>query len=335
MIKLPIVDFPSKRLTCYESVLLTLLSYQEVHDTVTLLGTQAGFVFNSAEFSITPKFFTIEQAWQRQYNYQLNAQQAANPADLHQKIIAHLQVNTPVCLPVDIYNLPHTLHHKQLHSRHFITLFGYQSDRYFMVCPYYRYRGWIAETIIHDGFFSPLLHSPKYHPRLITLPPCPQPTLSYAQSSALIEANCHYMLNLTTPPAWDNCDTCTTGLHGLQAFTTQFQQLVATPTALVQHKQTLIDLSQRLRTVGHSRYWFYQFIQQYQPTLLSAALHTHFTSVIGAWEAHSIRLGMGAHGQRIAMLQQVAVALQHLQKQEALLFNTLLGALPTYEQGTI
>ena len=330
MLKLDKIEFPSKYLTCYESVLMTLLKHQGVTETAPLMGTQAYFVFKTADFSISPKFSSIDEEWQRLYSFQVETLPATNETDLYHKLRSRLDANVPVCLPVDLYTLPHTLHHKQLHQHHYITIFGHDNGRYYMVCPYYRFQGWVEANLIHSGFFSNVVSTRGNH--LITIPQLAFSPLSPQNITTLIEKNCHYMLNLVIPPTLTNVASPFLGLKGIHTFSHHFQQLsIDNP----EHKPIYINLSRHSTAVGHSRYWFHKLIQNTQPNLLTANLQNQFTDIVQAWKTIGIRLGMGIHGQRAQMIQQVSHRLRQIHQQETRLFNTLLGALPNYQQGTL
>ena len=327
------IPYPSKYLTCYESVLMTLLQQQEVADEVALMGTQACFVLNPATVAITPKVYSVDEVWQRLYGYEVQTSAAANAADLRSQLTAHLDAGRPVCLPVDIFTLPHTLHYQQLHQHHYVTIFGRENGRYYMVCPYYRHQAWVDEALIHDGFFADVVATRGAY--LIYLPPLTPPTLSAERVLTVIEENCHYMLNLAAPPASLDIDSKHIGLAGMATFAQQFSAIVDQTTADNLNKSTYVNLSRHFATMGHSRYWFQQLITQYQPHLLTPALNEQFVAVAQAWQAMGLRLGMGVHGERQGMLRQVAGRLQEIQVQETRLFNTLLEALPTYEGGIL
>ena len=55
MYKLDQIEFPSKYLTCYESVLMTLLKAQGIHEESAFMGTQATFLFSPDTFSVSAK----------------------------------------------------------------------------------------------------------------------------------------------------------------------------------------------------------------------------------------------------------------------------------------
>lgn len=337
MLKIEEIEFPSKYLNCYESVLITTLKYQGLADETPLVGTQACFVFSPADFTVSPRYNTLDEELARLYDYQAETVVAADQDDLKNKLVSLLDRGVPVCLPVDIYSLPHTLHYQQLHQHHYVNIFGYDDTQYYMVCPYYRFQGWVDMALVHDGFFSPVAKAKGGH--LICLPELKLPALSAQTVSDLVEENCRYMLNLAAP---NNIAPQYLGLEGLRTFTQQFQQLVNEqgeggddPAS----KAIYINLSRQIMMIGYSRHWFYKLIQSYQPAWLTAelagGLESQFTAASQAWNAIGMRLGMGVHGQRAGMMQRVVRQLEQVQEQESRLFNSLLGALPDYEWGTI
>ena len=338
MLTLDSIEFPSKYLTCYESVLLTLLKHQGVHDEAALLGTQACFVFEPTLLTISPKFSSVDDEWQRLYGYQIEAVPIDDVAVLQQELSTRLGANTPVCLPVDIYALPHTMHYQQLHQHHYVNIFAWENGRYYMVCPYYRFQGWVDAALVHEGFFSPVVAAKGAY--LMTVPDVTRPPfLSEESLLTIIEENCRYMLNLDVPVTLADDAPHNLGLAGLQTFAHRFQQMADEPDSAVTYKSSYINLSRHFATVGHSRYWFKQLIEEQGTTLFAPTvlqnLSEQFTAVIQAWKTLGLQMGMGVHGQRAAIIQRVAAGVKNMVEQETRLFNTLLGALPDYEQGTL
>ncbi len=334
MLSVDTITYPSKYLSCYEAVLMTLLKHQGIQDEAALFGTQAYFVFTPEPLGISPRFNSVDAEWQRLYGYQVQVQSIADEAALRRAVKHNLTQGVPVCLPVDIFALPHTMHYQQLHQHHYVNLFAVENGRFYLVCPYYRFQGWVDAALVHDGFFSPVVAAKGA--TIITLPQVERPLLTAAAVLNLIEDNCRAMLNLAMPaPLAPHL----IGLAGLQTFATTFQQMADTPDSAVVFKSDYINLSRHLTAVGHSRYWFQQLIAQQGSALFSPdaqeTIAQQFTAVIQAWKSLGLQLGMGVHGQRAAIIQRVAAGIQEMHKQETRLFNTLLGALPTYEQGTL
>lgn len=337
MLNVDSVKFPSKYLTCYESVLLTLLRHQGVPDEAALVGTQAGFVFTPEPVAVSGKFNSVDDEWRRLYGYQVEALPVMDDADLAQQLRVRLAAGQPVCLPVDIFVLPHTMHHQQLHQHHYVNLFAWENGRYYMVCPYYRFQGWVDAALIHDGFFAPVVAAKGAY--VITVPEVKRPFLGEELLLTLVEDNCRYMLNLAVPPAWAGTESGYLGLAGLQTFAKRLQQMAAESDGAVIYKDAYINLSRHFTAVGHSRYWFQQLLESQGAALFVSTtlenLAEQFTAVIQAWKAAGIQMGMGVHGQRAEIIQRVAAGIKKIYEQEARLFNTLLGALPDYEQGTL
>lgn len=337
MLQLETVEYPHKFLTCYESVLMTLLKYQGITEEALLMGTQAYFVFSPAEMSLSARFNSVDEEWHRLFGCRVETAPAESEQVLHQKLVARLEAGVPVCLPVDLFLLPHTLHHQQLHQHHYVTVFGVENGRYYMVCPYYRFQGWVEAELLHSGFFSPVVAAKGAF--LITLPQFELPPISEPTIHTWIEENCHYMLNLAVPEALAGVAPRYLGVQGIQTFDGHFQQMVDEPDHVITYQSQYINLSRHFTTVGHSRYWFHQLIQNYCPTLFSEnsanELQNLFAEAIQAWKALGIRLGMGVHSQRAKTVRQVALDLKKMVELETRLFNTLLGTLPHYEQGTL
>jgi hypothetical protein len=337
MLQLNNIDFPSKYLSCYESVLMTLLKVQGIHDEAALFGTQAYFVFTPEPISLSSRFNSVDEEWQRLYGYQVNVTPVADEATLRQGITDSLARDTAVCLPVDIFALPHTMHYQQLHQHHYVNIFTQDNGRYYLVCPYYRFQGWVDAALVMDGFFSPVVAAKGAN--LISLPRVERPSLTEEAVVTLIEQNCRCMLNLAVPAALAGVEQHLLGLAGLQSFASTFQQMADTPDGATLYKADYINLSRHLTAVGHSRYWFQQLLAEHGAALFEQnfweEVSAQFTAVIQAWKSLGLQLGMGVHGQRVAILQRVAASLHTMSEQETRLFNTLLGALPSYEQGIL
>ena len=331
------IDLPSKYLSCYESVLMTLLKVQGIHDEAALFGTQAYFVFTPEPISLSSRFNSVDEEWQRLYGYQVEVTPIPDEAALRQGITDSLARDTAVCLPVDIFALPHTMHYQQLHQHHYVNIFGHNNGRYYLVCPYYRFQGWVEAALVYDGFFSPVVAAKGAN--LISLPQVQRPLLTAEAVVNLIEQSCRYMLNLAVPAALAGVEWHLLGLAGLQTFASTFQQMTDTPDGATHYKTEFINLSRHLTAVGHSRYWFQQLLVERGAALFEQTfweeVSAQFTAVIQAWKSLGLQLGMGVHGQRVAILHRVAASLHTLYEQETHLFNTLLGALPTYEQGIL
>lgn len=337
MHQLPDIEFPAKHLSCYESVLLNCLRYQGLTEETPLVGTQAFFVFAPDDFTVSSRFNAVDEEWQRIYGYQVETQAVPTPTALREALIERLQADQPACLPVDLYALPHTLHYQQLHQHHYINIWGYDDERYYMVCPYYRFKGWVKAELIHNGFFSSVVAARGAY--LIGVPEFHIPRLTTEQVSQLVEESCRYMLNLDIPQTLIHQEPRYLGLTGIHTFTAHFQALLTGEADESTHRTRYINLSRHLMAVGYSRHWFHKLIQSCQPALITPAqaneLDSLFTQVVQAWNAIGLRLGMGVHGQRAALRQRVVGQLQQVAEQETHLFNTLLGMLPTYEGGTI
>lgn len=337
MLLIDSIEFPSKNLTCYESVLMTLLKYGGVGDDAAFLGTQAYFVFSPRPLAISPKFNSVNDEWLRLYGLQIEQVAIDNVAALSQAIDERLGAGLPVCLPVDIFALPHTMHYQKLHQHHYVNIFAVEDGRYYMVCPYYRFQGWVEAALIYDGFFSPVVEAKGAV--LITIPEPIRPSLNDETVATLVEENCRYGLNIDTPPTFTTAEPHYLGLAGLQTFAQHFQQMADEPDGLVTYKSDYINLSRHLAAVGYSRYWFQQIVQEYGADLLSPAMQERcserFTAVVQTWKSLGLQLGMGIHGQRIDIIQRVAAGIEKMYDEEMRLFNTLLGALPHYEQGIV
>lgn len=350
MIKLDEVEFPSKFLNCYESVLVTLLKSMGVSDETQLMGTRAYFMFQQECFSIAPRFNRIDEEWERLYGLALQSLPITQEKDLRCEITAKLDCGIPVCLPVDIYELPHTPHHKYLHQYHYIDIFGYDDGRYYMVCPYYRYKGWVSQELVHTSFFLALgvreyislpieknvceLRAPHEHNFLLFFQPgLKLEPLTPAYMDKLVEENCLDMLGLATPNAAKEVDQALLGLTGIHTVADIIRHLIThgeTPPRYI-----LLNLSRQLLWISFSRYWFHQLIQTYQehlmPAGLSDALQKQFETVIQTWRMMGARVGSDTHSNDAELLNRIVSGFEWVYRQEERLAISLLGALPTTE----
>lgn len=154
MVKLEPTGFPNRHLDCYESALMGIFKYMGLADETPLMGTQAYFVLEKERLSVYSRFHFISEEWERIHSLAVKTLLVDNEADLRDEIVGKLGNGTPVCLTTDIYFLPHTSHHERLHQVHFIDVFGYDNGRYYMVCPYYRFTGWMDADVVHASFFA-------------------------------------------------------------------------------------------------------------------------------------------------------------------------------------
>jgi hypothetical protein len=382
MFKLKDVEFPSTFLSCYESVLITILKYMGLPEETLLMGTQAYFVLREASggvwppsngvdeawervcglgidalpvadeidlrdrmaarlnegtpiCSVSPRFNSVDEEWKRVHGLGIETSSVADEADLRDGLAARLDEGMPVCLCVDLYFLPHTPHYNHLHQRHYVDIFGHDGHRYYVVCPHYRFRGWVDWDVIRAGFFSPTIRRKC----LIFIPQLRVETLSPARVQALVQESCQYMLGLAVPAAVADVAPQYLGLSGIRTFSDRLQKLVAGQDGDLLREALLLHISRRIKVVGYSRYWFYRLIQTCQRHLLSADptvnLQEQFANVAQSWRAIGIRLSVGVRGNRPEMAEYAARQLERVYEQEEQLFNGLLGALPDCEGGKI
>ena len=326
MFKLEFGEFPSRYLDCYESALIGILKYMGLPEETPLMGTQAYFVLWEPYFSITPRFFNdVTEEWKRIHGLTVDLLAVAGESDLRQKIVSKLDSGAPVCLPVDIYFLPHTSHFNRLHQHHFIDIFGYDDDRYYIVCPYYRFVGWLGLDLIHTSFFSPTIQDKHFW----FISELKLQELSPEKVCSLVKESCQNMLGLAAPEALADMDPKFLGLSGIHTFSDLLQKLAAKRDGILSH--TLFELSTEIMAIGYSRYWFHRLFQTCQPYLLSADtaanLQGQFASVVDSWRVAGLRFGAGIHARRYEMIEQAALRLERVCEQEAQLFNSLWRAL--------
>jgi acyl carrier protein len=353
MVKLEDVEFPSKYLNCYESVLVTILKHMGLSEKVlvTLMGTQAHFVLREDIYCVAPRFNRVDEEWERIHDLKVESLPITDEADLRGEIASRLDRDIPVCLPVDIYALPHTLHYNQLHQHHYVDIFGYDDGRYYMVCSYYRFRGWVDEELVHAGFFAaPEVREHVYMPPgvwdfemrlpldtpfLLYVPELKLCALSPDRVRDLVEKNCRYMLGLDVPQVLVDADPQCLGLAGVHTLSNLVRYAWSSQDGGLPH-YILLNLSRQLMWVAFSRYWLCELIRAYQDDLLPAGgrndLWGQFETVVQMWRTIGARLGSDAHTGDPELMERAAVGLEKAYKQEARLSITLLEALPGIER---
>jgi hypothetical protein len=333
MVKLEDVEFPSKYLNCYEAVIVMILKYMGLADETPLMGTQAYFVLRETELSVSPRFNSVTEEWKRIHGLTVETLPVANENDLRGKILAKLNKDIPVSLPVDIYLLPYTPHHNRLHQPHYVDLFGYDDNQYYVVCPYYRFRGWIGQNLVHRGFFAPVVELKN----LVFIPELELVTLSPERIGVLVQENCQNMLNLKIPDPLAHKNPHCLGLAGLHTFSELAWESVVGERRLSQ--AVLLNLSRQVRWIGRSRYWFHRLLQTSEERLLSRktkrSMQEQFVNVMQCWQDIGVRLGAGVQGKRPEMIEWSALHIRHVYEQEKRLFNSLLSELPGYEAGKL
>lgn len=336
MFKLEEAGFPSRYLDCYESALMCILKYLGLSEETPLAGTQAYFVLRLTEerLSVSPRFNSVSDEWKRVHGLEVESLSVAGKADLRKKIIDRLHSGIPVCLPVDIYHLPYTSHYHRLHQYHFINIFGYDSECYYVVCPYYRFRDWLDMDVVNASFLSPTID----YKHLMFVPELKLRDLSPERVYKLAQESCQYMLGLTVPETLSGANPKYLGLAGVRTFFDSLQEL-----SVKQNEGQLpgiLGLSAEIMSIGYSRYWFHKLVvQTCQERLLSTKAVTdlpeRFAAVAQAWRVVGMRFGAGVHANNRDMMKQATLRLGHIYSQEEHLFSSLLGALPDYEEGKL
>jgi hypothetical protein len=324
-------EFPSQYLGCYEATLITILKYMGLRDETPLMGTLASFVLWEDALSVSPRLNRLEDEWERIHGLRIQSLPITSEAELRDKLVAQLDAGRPVCLPVDLYFLPHTPYYEYLHDYHYVAIFGSDDRRYFMVCPYYRFKGWVDVDVVHAGFFSAVIR----HRYLIVAPELTLKPLPLERVFDVIQENCDAMLGRTTLAV---APQQRHGLSGIRAFSALLVNLLGRQDQAAL-RPVLLNMSRQLLEVSYSRYWFHRLIQVEQEEWLPLdkvdKLHQQFEETVQAWRAVGLTLGAGIHGEHAGMEDQVARQLDHVYKQEERLFNHLLAALPHYEGGRL
>lgn len=327
-------NFPSAYHDCYEATLMNICMYMGLLDELPLMSMHAYFLFIQDDVSVFPRCQTLKSEWERNHGLRIQSSQVADTFDMQKQLRDNLDSGTPVCLPLDIYFLPHTSHYHHLHTVHYLAIFGYSNDQYYIISPYYRYRGWINANAIYESFFSPI----NFYRSLISVSRLRPKVGSDEQVLGLIRESCQYMLGFATPTEWHNyTGPKALGLAGILSLSTFIKQL---PTLQDEDIETgLLELSAQIISIGNSRYWFRQMLQSCQLSFLSpetaAYLDKLFSAVIPAWRAAGTRFGAAIHEGNKKVIEQTGDRIKSIYEQEQLLFNTLLGALPDYEAGSL
>jgi hypothetical protein len=339
MVKLKDVEFPIRYLNCYEAVIITILKHMGLVDETPLMGTQAYFVLRDAVLGVQPGVNSEEEEWKRVHGLTVERSPIANEVDLRDEIVAKLNNDMPVCLIADLYFLPHTPYYRYQHYPHYINIFGYDNNNhYYMICPYYRFRGWVDSDLIHTGFFSPALPAVSANEHLVFVPELKLETLSPERVCSLVQENCQYMLGLAAPEVRPDLQPHQFGLLGIRTFSALFQELVAGQRENASSSHLLV-LSSELRWIGYSRYWLHKLIQTCEEYLLPehavVDIRDQFMTIVESWKDISIRLGASVHGNRLEEVERIPLQLEGIYRQEERLFNSLLGMLPNREEERI
>ncbi len=331
------IELPSKYLDCYEAALVTILKYMGLPNESYLIGTQTFFYFidgpNGAK--ILARFNQIQDEWEYIFNIFIKHVPIANEVSFRNEILSRLDDHMPVCLPTDLFFLPYTPHYLRLHQTHFINIFGYEDDRYFVVCPYYRYEGWLDADCIKKSFFS-LVSS--FSQNILFIPTLELQKLTTDKVQNLIHESCQNMLGLRTPIKLEGVDPKYLGLMGIGTFSLYLKQIFIAHTAMPLNNDFL-DLSRHLISVGNSRYWFYKLIEQYQQDLFSIEvainLQKKFDDLVLLWRGIGHMLGISVHTNKLEKVESVILYLENAYEQEKRLFSYMLSLLPDYEEGLL
>jgi hypothetical protein len=276
----------------------------------------------------------VEEEWKRVHCLVVEMVPVTTEIDLRHEILAKLDSGLPVCIPVDLYFLSHTPHRGRLHQDHYVNIFGYDNGRYYMVCPYYRFMGWVDSDLIHSSFFSPVIEDKN----LLFVPELRVDVLPSQKVYSLVQESCRYMLGLAIPEALADMNPQHLGLAGIRTLSSLLQELAAEQVEGRTHS-AFLNLSRQLMWVGYSRYWFHRLMRTCHecllPTELADEFQRMFDDVAQSWRQTGVRLGAGVHGGRPNMVEQSVFQLKQVYRQEERLFNNLIGALPDYEEGKL
>ena len=334
VVKLEVIGFPDRHLDCYEASLMSILRYMGLPEETPLMGgTHSYFTLDEDNLRVWPRVHFIQHEWRRMHGLKIETSAVTHEANLQEQLVDKLDNGIPVCLPADIYFLSHTSHYRRLHMVHHLDIFGYNDDQYYIVSPYYRFQGWMDVSVLHSSVFSPA----NSHRRLIFVPELVWKPLSTEQVKALVRESCEYMLGMVIPEAVANRDSRQLGLTGILSFAALVRALTEK-----QHENlqaSLLKLSAQVMAIGYSRYWLQRLIQSCQPSLLStqvmSGLSDLFSTIVSAWRAVGMRFGAAIHAHDRDIVERAGYRIEELYGQEYQLFNSLLGALPGYDEGRL
>lgn len=333
------VEYPSQYLECLESVLVTILNYMGWSDTPALMGTQAYFRFDPDNWDVRSRYNRIYEEWNRIYGITLENSAISSEAQLNEQILAKLTERIPVCLPLDVYWLPYTPHYQRLYQLHFVNIFGYKDDSYYVVCPYYQFTGWVELEHIYTSFFS---RSGGFSRRVLWLPFKKYSPLSSEKVRQLIIESCQSMIGLTIPNPLTEIQPQYLGLEGIKTFSAQFINAISCDKSNISPTH-LTNLSRHLLSVGNSRYWLHELLKQNSHLLLTSevvdSFQKQFETVFRAWRGLGRTLGMLIHAEKSGTGSKKHEAIsKHLEKLysgECSLFYNLLDALGECETGVL
>lgn len=323
------VEFPSGYLDCYEATIITILKFMGLASDSLIMGTQVFFYFkleNNGAF-IFPRSNQIQQEWENIFGLTVKTESVLNEKSLREIISSKLRLRLPVCLPTDLYFLPYTPHFGSLHQRHFLNIFGYDQNRYFVVCPYYRYSGWLEEEEIIRSFFSldsgvglNVMFIPNYESRKLPLD----------RAKSLIIRSCRNMLGLEAPDELSHVDIKYLGLQGIQTFSEYLERSIKVFPIEARRKE-ILDLSRQMLSIGNSRYWFYKFVEMYQEQLFSIELvkdlETQFEEIVQLWRGIGRLIGVSIYTHKPEKMEVVSISLHKAYDLERNLFTSLLNLL--------
>lgn len=332
--KLEPADFPNRHLDCYEASLICILRYLGLpEETPLMAGAHTYFVFDEDNLNVWPRSRSIQYDWRRIHGLEVETCPVTCEAGLRGQLKDKLDAGLPVCLPVDIYFLPHTNHYRRLHLVHHLDVFGYSEDQYYIVSPYYRFQGWMDAAVLHSSVFSPV----NSRRCLMSVPELRWKTLLAEQVQDLVRQSCEYMLGLAVPEGLVDRPSQRVGLAGLLSFVALLSELSVRREKNLQTK--LLVLSTQVTAVGYSRYWFHRLVQSHQAHLgtpqVMGDLNRLLSAVASSWMAVGMRFGAAVHARDYGVMEQVTCRIDRLYGQEHQLFNCLLGALPDYEKGCL
>lgn len=326
MVKLAPVEYHSDYLDCGEVTLMQILRSMGLSEEVPLMGTQTYFVFREEKGDIAPRYHFTAHEWRRVYNLIVHEAVLHEAEQLDTVVTEKLDTGIPVCIPVDTYHLPHTSYYNRFHELHHINIFGYDSDRFFVVCPRYRFTGWVDRSLVHISFRSPTVdlkymyfidHLPEIH-----LPP--------EQAQSLILDSCQYMLGMRRPEPVRHMGDHLLGLAGMRSFSRFFRGLEATePEVRIGQVR---NLQGQISGVGNSRYWLHRFLQRSWDGFMSAseqeAMSELLSDITQSWKVTALMLVKGIIGERLDdLFPRAATRLERLADQEEHFFRRLLQTL--------
>lgn len=329
------LGFPDPNHDCFESSLICILQHLIGVEELSLMTKHNYLVFNFINKSVFPRANSIVSSWESLHGLKLETHEILDKKAFVEVTNFKLDANTPICVPVDIYYLPHTSHYNQIHIVHYLNVFGFNEKEYYIVSPYYKYAGWVEKKVLHDAFFS--AHNKKsciYYFSQIEWRDASQ-----EQKTKILIESCEYMLGLKYPIDINAArqESIQVGLIGI----TSLSSLLRDENILSDKKNfnENLELSSQLLSMGYSRYWLRESILNNKYVKLPPKRIGELTSFLfeieRLWRAAGTRFGGAIYSGNLNMVLQSKKRVDEIHKLEHDFYKELLSELSVFERGSL